>query len=95
MEMLNKVSNWAKQLTEVGVSLIAFGIVLEILFKGAVIPFWPNVSVHLITLVIIGETLLDLIITTLVGTITECMDMEITMDIIIGTTALGVTMDTM
>ena len=28
MDMLNKVSNWAKQLTEVGVSLIAFGIVL-------------------------------------------------------------------
>ena len=45
MDMLNKLSNWAKQLTEVGVSLIAFGIVLEILFKGAVIPFWPNVSV--------------------------------------------------
>ena len=45
MEMLNKVSNWAKQLTEVGVSLIAFGIVLEILIKGSVIPFWPNVSV--------------------------------------------------
>ena len=45
MDLLNKLSNWAKQLTEVGVSLIAFGIVLEILFKGMTIPFWPNISV--------------------------------------------------
>lgn len=45
MDLLNKIGNWAKQLTEVGVSLIAFGIVLEILFSGAKIPFWPNISV--------------------------------------------------
>lgn len=45
MDLLNKIGNWAKQLTEVGVSLIAFGIVLEILFSGANIPFWPNLSV--------------------------------------------------
>lgn len=45
MEMLRKIGQWAKQLTEVGVSLIAFGVVLEILFKGAHIPFWPNISV--------------------------------------------------
>ena len=45
MELLRKIGQWAKQLTEVGMSLIAFGIVIEILFKGAEIPFWPNISV--------------------------------------------------
>lgn len=45
MDLLNKISSWANQLTEVGVSLIAFGVVLEVLFKGAVIPFWPEISV--------------------------------------------------
>lgn len=45
MNILEKVSSWANKLTEVGVSIIALGIVLEVLFKGAVIPFWPEVSV--------------------------------------------------
>ena len=45
MEFLTKISTWAKQLTEVGISVIALGVVLEVLFKGAVIPFWPDVSV--------------------------------------------------
>jgi hypothetical protein len=45
MELLRKIGQWAKQLTEVGMSLIAFGIVIEILFGGANIPFWPNISV--------------------------------------------------
>ena len=45
MEFLTKSSTWAKQLTEVGISVIALGVVLEVLFKGAVIPFWPDVSV--------------------------------------------------
>ena len=45
MNLLEKVSSWANKLTEVGVSIVALGIVLEILFKGANIPFWPNVSV--------------------------------------------------
>ena len=45
MEFLTKISTWAKQLTEVGISGIALGVVLEVLFKGAVIPFWPDVSV--------------------------------------------------
>lgn len=44
MEALKKVKGWAGSLTEVGVSLIALGIVLEVLFKGAV-PFWPDISV--------------------------------------------------
>ena len=45
MNILEKVSLWANKLTEVGVAVIALGIVLEVLFKGAVIPFWPEVSV--------------------------------------------------
>ena len=39
------MSGWAKSIADVGVSLIALGIVLEILFNGQGIPFWPNVSV--------------------------------------------------
>lgn len=45
MDFLNKIGSWANQLTEVGVSLIALGVVLEVLFKGAIIPFWPEISV--------------------------------------------------
>lgn len=45
MDLLNKVGNWVNSLTEMGVSIIALGVVLEVLFKGAVIPFWPEVSV--------------------------------------------------
>jgi hypothetical protein len=45
MEILNKVKTWAGALAEVGVSLIALGIVLEILFKGVAIPFLPTTSV--------------------------------------------------
>jgi len=45
MDFLKKIGSWANQLTEIGVSLIALGVVLEVLFKGANIPFWPNISV--------------------------------------------------
>ena len=45
MDFLKKIGFWANQLTEIGVSLIALGVVLEVLFKGANIPFWPNISV--------------------------------------------------
>ena len=45
MEILTKVGSWAKQLTEVGVSVIALGVVFEVLFGGVNIPFWPNISV--------------------------------------------------
>ena len=45
MDFLKKIGSWANQLTETGVSLIALGVVLEVLFKGANIPFWPNISV--------------------------------------------------
>ena len=45
MNFLENFSSWAKKLTDVGVTIIALGIVLEVLFKGAAIPFWPEVSV--------------------------------------------------
>ena len=45
MDFLKKIGSWANQLTEIGVSIIALGVVLEVLFKGANIPFWPNISV--------------------------------------------------
>ena len=45
MDILQKVKGWSKGIADVGVSFIALGIVLEILFNGQGIPFWPNVSV--------------------------------------------------
>ena len=45
MDFLKKVGDWANTLTEIGISFIALGVVIEVLFKGAVIPFWPEVSV--------------------------------------------------
>ena len=45
MNFIETFSSWAKKLTDVGVSIIALGVVLEVLFSGAGIPFWPEVSV--------------------------------------------------
>ena len=45
MEKLKQVKTWASGLAEVGVSILALGIILEVLFKGQSIPFWPNISV--------------------------------------------------
>ena len=45
MDLLNKVGSWVNKITEVGMSIIALGIVFEVLFKGMYIPFWPEVSV--------------------------------------------------
>ena len=45
MEKLKQIRNWAAGLAEVGVSILALGIILEVLFKGQSIPFWPNISV--------------------------------------------------
>ena len=45
MDIMMKVKGWAKGLADVGVSLIALGIVLEILFNGQGVPFWPHISV--------------------------------------------------
>ena len=38
MDILNKVKAWAS-LTEAGISLIALGVVLEVLFNGQNIPW--------------------------------------------------------
>ena len=43
MDIINKIKSWASALADVGVSLIA--LVLEVLFAGQGIPFWPNISV--------------------------------------------------
>ena len=45
MEILTKIGSWAHKLTEIGISVIALGIVLEVLFGGVGIPFWNNISV--------------------------------------------------
>ena len=45
MEKLKQVKDWASGLAEAGVSILALGIILEVLFKGQSIPFWPNISV--------------------------------------------------
>lgn len=45
MDIIKSIKSWASALADVGVSLIALGIVLEILFNGQGIPFWPNISV--------------------------------------------------
>ena len=44
MEIISKIKSWAA-LADVGVSLIALGIVLEVLFSGQNVPFWPDISV--------------------------------------------------
>ena len=45
MEILTKIGSWANKLTEIGISVIALGIVLEVLFGGVGIPFWNDISV--------------------------------------------------
>ena len=45
MEIISKIKSWAAALADVGISLIALGIVLEVLFSGQNVPFWPNISV--------------------------------------------------
>ena len=45
MEILTKIGSWANKLTEIGISVVALGIVLEVLFGGISIPFWNNISV--------------------------------------------------
>ena len=45
MDFLTTMNKWVNTLTTTGVSIIALGVVLEVLFKGAVIPFWPEISV--------------------------------------------------
>ena len=44
MDILKSIGGWAKQLTDVGLSVIALGVVLEVLFGGAV-PFLGDMQV--------------------------------------------------
>ena len=64
MDILKSVGGWAKQLTEVGISVIALGVVLEVLFGGAV-PFLGDFQVVTNIMSILGglsnEGLLGLI----------------------------------
>ena len=45
MEILTKIGSLVNKLTEIGLSVIALGVVLEVLFGGVGIPFWNEVSV--------------------------------------------------
>ena len=45
MDILKEISDWANSLTQTGLSILALGVVLEVLFNGVGIPFWPDISV--------------------------------------------------
>ena len=45
MEILTKIGSWANKLTEIGISVVGLGIVLEVLFGGVGIPFWNDISI--------------------------------------------------
>ena len=45
MDIIKKIGDWAYSLTQTGISILALGIVLEVLFNGVGIPFWPDISV--------------------------------------------------
>jgi hypothetical protein len=45
MDIIKSIKTWANSITEIGVSLIALGIVLEVLFNGQNIPFWPDINI--------------------------------------------------
>jgi|TARA_R110002074_G_scaffold65327_1_gene155394 hypothetical protein len=55
MELLNKIGSWADKLTHIGVSVIALGVVLEVLFSGVGIPFWPDISIVENIMAILGS----------------------------------------
>lgn len=54
MDILATIKKWSNTLADVGVSVIALLIVLEILFKGVAIPFMPTVSVTSNVTAIVG-----------------------------------------
>lgn len=45
MDIISKIGAWASALTHTGLSVLALGVVLEVLFSGNGIPFWPDVSI--------------------------------------------------
>ena len=56
MEIIGKIRGWAQNLADLGVSLIALAIVMEVLFKGAgAIPFMPTTSVITNVTAIVGQ----------------------------------------
>ena len=48
--MIDKILYWIKKATEVGISLIALGVIVDVLF-GAHAPFFPTVTENLLYLV--------------------------------------------
>jgi len=54
MEILATIKKWSGSLADVGVSVIALLIVLEVLFKGVAMPFLPAVSVTSNVTAIVG-----------------------------------------
>ena len=45
MDIIKSIQKWANSLTDIGISIIALGIVLEVLFKGQSIPVWPDIHI--------------------------------------------------
>ena len=45
MEILSTIGSWANKLTDIGMSVIALWVVLEVLFGGVGIPFLGNMTV--------------------------------------------------
>ena len=48
--MIDKILYWIKKATEVGISLVALGVIVEVLF-GEYAPFFPSVTENLLYLV--------------------------------------------
>lgn len=45
MDLLKRIGSWVSSLTDIGISLVALGVVLDVLFGGVGIPFWPEINV--------------------------------------------------
>ena len=51
MEVLGRLQKWVMQLTEIGLALVALGIVLQLLFGNNVSFITGNVTVNIIALI--------------------------------------------
>lgn len=49
MRNFKKIKKWITEITEISLLLVAFGIVVEILF-GSAVPFWGGIMANLIGL---------------------------------------------
>tara|TARA_Y100001938_G_C7784647_1_gene279613 strand:- start:156 stop:386 length:231 start_codon:yes stop_codon:yes gene_type:complete len=45
MEIIQRIGLWAKELATAGLHIVALGIVLNVLFAGAAIPFLGNLTI--------------------------------------------------